>query len=296
MYIDYPKFIMMKKVLLTFGILSISAGATFSQSCCMKKASCDGMVAFASNQDFKDAHLAPEPFDYKEEKGKMISYNTPDGKTGSAFAVLSSAKTNKVVFVFHEWWGLNDYIKREAEMLQKELGNVDVYALDLYDGKVASTPDSAGKYMMGMNPERAVNIVKGLVTLTEKNPLNTKTEIATIGWCMGGSWSFQASLVAANEVKACVMYYGFPEKDKEKMKGLKTNILYIQALQDGFITKDAVDGFVKDLKSLGKNIVVKQYEAVHAFANPSNPKFDKTASADAHIYAIEHLKKGLSLK
>ena len=84
-------------------------------------------------------------------------------------------KTNKYLLLFHEWWGLNDYVKREAEKLQKDLGNVNVYAIDLYDGKVASTQDSAGKYMQGMSPERAASIVKGLISTLDK-----KAEIATI--------------------------------------------------------------------------------------------------------------------
>jgi len=281
----------MKKLWLSFALVSATAVLSYGQLCCLKKAPCDGMVAFASDKNFKDAHLAPEPFDYQEEKGKMISFSTPDGKTGSAFAVLSGQKTNKVVFVFQEWWGVNDYIKREAEMLQKELGNVNVYAVDLYDGKVASVQDSAAKYMMAMKPERAANIIKGLIVFVGKD-----AQIASIGWCMGGSWAFQSALLEGAQAKACVMYYGFPEKDMEKLKTLKTDVLYIQAFQDGFITKDAVDGFAKDLKTAGKTIEVKGYEAVHAFANPSNPKFDKVASEDARKLALAKIRKGLELK
>ena len=82
------------------------------------------------------------------------------------------------------------------------------------------------------------------------------------------------------------MYYGFPEKDAEKLKGLKTDVLYIQALQDGFISKEDVTAFVVLLKSADKKVTLKQYEAVHAFANPSNPKFDKTASAGGRAWRV----------
>jgi carboxymethylenebutenolidase len=40
---------------------------------------------------------------------------------------------------------LNDYIRSEAELLANELNNVNVIALDLYDGKVATTADSANE-------------------------------------------------------------------------------------------------------------------------------------------------------
>jgi len=280
-----------KKLILCFFVIISGLNAAHAQSCCAKKSSCDGMVALASNKNFQEAHLVPEPFDYKEDKGKMISFNTADGKSGNAFAVLSGKPTTKVLFVFHEWWGLNDYVKREAEKLQKDLGNVNVYAIDLYDGKVATTQDSAGKYMQGMNPERASSIIKGLISTLDK-----KATIATIGWCMGGSWSFQAALIAGSQAKACVMYYGFPETDVEKIKTLKTDILYFQGLQDAFISKETVNKFEADLKGAGKKIFIKKYEATHAFANPSNPKFNKEASADAYKASLTYLKKGLALK
>ena len=276
----------MRKIILSLCILISGYVNLNAQSCCVKKSACDGMVAFASNKDFHDAHLAPEPFDYKEDKGKMISFKTSDGKDGQAFAVLSGQPTAKVLLVFHEWWGLNDHIKKEAEKLQKDLGNVNVYAIDLYDGKVAATPDSAGTYMQGMNPERAAAIIKGLLSNLDGN-----SEIATIGWCMGGSWSFQAALIAGSQTKACVMYYGFPETNLNKIKTLKSDILYFQGLKDTFITKDAVSKFESDLKASGKKITVKKYDAVHAFANPSNPKFNKEASEDAYKLALQYLKK-----
>jgi carboxymethylenebutenolidase len=243
-----------------------------------------------SRKDFHDAHLAPEPFTYVAESGKMTSFTTPDGKTGSAFAVKSGKKTKNVVIMVHEWWGLNDYIKREAETLQKELGNVDVYAVDLYDGQVAADPQTAGKLMGGMSPERASNIVKGLIA-----SFGPDVNVATIGWCMGGSWSFQSALLAGSKTKACVMYYGFPEKDVEKMKPLASDILFIQATQDGFIKNEDVETFAKSLESVGKKITIKQYAADHAFANPSNPKYSKAFADEAHQIALAYLKKGLGL-
>jgi carboxymethylenebutenolidase len=283
----------MKHLFLPLSIIFVSMTLAHGQSCCMKKTPCDGMVAFASNQDFKDAHTAPEPIDFKAETGKMITFATPDGKTGTAFAIPSPKPSAKILFIFHEWWGLNDHIKREAELWQKMLGDVHVYALDLYDGKVATVADSAGKYMMGMKPERAASIVEGLVSYATSNK---QTEIATLGWCMGGSWSYQGAVIAGNKAKACVMYYGFPDGNIEKLKTLKTEVLYIQALQDAFIKSEAVEKFAQDFKTAGKSIDIKKYDAVHAFANPSNPKFNKEASAEAQKLSLAFIKKGLNLK
>jgi carboxymethylenebutenolidase len=278
----------MKKILIALSFIA-SCFYAFAQSgsCCMKP---DGMTQFAQNESFKAAHLSPLPYKHKSQSGKMINFKTPDGKTGNAYYVASKQKTNKVLLVFHEWWGLNDYIKKEAEEWQKALGDIDVYALDLYDGKLATTPDEAGKLMQGLDKSRGESIVKGLLEQLGKNK-----EIATLGWCMGGSWSFNATILAGADSKACIMYYGFPETNEEILSNLKTDVLFIQATQDGFITNELVDNFVNSLSKLGKSIAREKYEADHAFANPSNPKHNKEFSSDAFQKSVRFVKDRLKL-
>jgi len=273
--------------LLTMAALGISA---YSQTCCKIKTEGNEFAMLTARKDFQKAHLAPTPFHFEATSGAMTTFNTPDGKTGNAFEVKATQKTKNVIIMVHEWWGLNDYIKREAESLQKELGNVDVYAIDLYDGEVATDPQTAGKLMGGMNPERASNIVKGLIS-----KIGADANLVTIGWCMGGSWSFQAALLAGNQTKGCVMYYGFPEKNVEKMKTLASDVLFIQATKDGFIKNEDVETFSLNLQSVKKTITIKKFEADHAFANPSNPKFEKEMASQAHEIALAYIKKAFKL-
>ena len=281
---------MMKKIiaLLLFALSFVSI-AQKSPSCCVKPGE-NTFALLTKRKDFKDAHMSPRPFHYESEKGEMIKYKTPDGSTANAFAVKSGATPKAVIFVFHEWWGLNDYIKREAEQLQKELGNVDVYALDLYDGKVTADASEAGKLMGGLDFKRASNIVKGAFDMIGKD-----VKVGTVGWCMGGSWSFQAAILGGKQVNACAMYYGFPEKDKEKIKAVNSDVLYIAANNDSFISQTDRDQFVKDLTVSGKKITVKGYDADHAFANPSNPKYNREFAENAKTIVLNYFKKNLGL-
>jgi dienelactone hydrolase len=49
------------------------------------------------------------------------------------------------ILVVHEWWGLNDYARKRADMLAG-LGYT-AFAVDMYgDGKTASHLDDAGKF------------------------------------------------------------------------------------------------------------------------------------------------------
>jgi carboxymethylenebutenolidase len=272
---------------LFISVLALQLNAQAPKTCC---STVDlSPQALASNADFKRDHEAPMEFTLASPIGKMITYKASDGKAGNAYVVPSPEPSNQVVFLFHEWWGLNDYIKQEAEKWQQELGNVTVYAVDLYEGKVATTPEDAAKYMGEMDANHARASIEGLMRY-----IGNDKSVATIGWCLGGTWSFEAALIAGNAAKGCVMYYGFPEEDAQKIKQLKTDVLYIYGNQDAYITRAAVDGLSANVKSAGQKMKLVSYDAVHAFANPSNPKFNEYAASEAHYEASKYLKNALS--
>jgi len=276
------------KLRAVFALLSLSAAVTSygQHSCCTAKG--NTIEALASNASFQAAHRSPLPLNYNPQHGATVSFPTGDGKTGSAYFIHAAKPTKNVLIVCHEWWGLNDYIKREAEAWQSQLGDVEVYAMDLYDGKSAATPEEAGKLMGALDPVRATEIVKGLLA-----KIGEGKNIVTLGWCMGGSWSFQTALHAGTNAKACVMYYGFPEEDQKKISMLKTDVLYIYGTKDAYIKKDVVEQFGKRVEATGNKFTRIDYDAVHAFANPSNPDYDKKNADDAQVKAIAFLKKGM---
>ena len=283
----------MKKLpfILLAAILFFTANTAIAQICCQKPEGND-MKALALNKSFKASHEAPLPLSYAPKKGKMVHFHVEGGDDGNAFYVPASESTDKVLLVFHEWWGLNDYIKREAENWQKYMGgNVAVYAIDLYDGQVATTADEASKLMSGLDSKRAEAIINGVL-----NKIGKDKKIATIGWCAGGSWSFTASVLAGTQATGCVMYYGFPEKDEARIKEMKGNVLYIYGTKDNFIKKSDISTFGNVLIKNGRGFSYQSFDAVHAFANPSNPKYDEKAAADAQQLAQAFLKNELKIE
>ena len=246
------------------------------------------MALLASDPAFQMLHEIPVPFHYQGE-GEMISFPTSDGKTASGFLLKSAKKSNKWLLVYQEWWGLNDNIKLESSKLYKDLGDVNVLALDMYDGKVGTTREEAGALMKAATTERLNAITNGALQYVGKS-----AKIASIGWCFGGMLSLQSALLGQNQVVGCVMYYGSPEKSVEKLKTLDTDVLGIFGSQDQGISPAVVEQFEKDMKAAGKQLTVKMYDAVHGFANPSNPKHDPAATADAYKLSLGYLKKKFS--
>ena len=274
----------MTRILALIALLLIQYGTSNAQSCCSPSAT-QKFGQLAMNSGFVAAHEAPLPFSYEAASGTMITFKCSDGSSASAFEVKASQPTANWLIVIHEWWGLNDYIKREAEKLQVDLGKTNVLALDLYDGKIAETPGVAQELMSGLKDERARMIVQGSF-----NHIGPKAKIFTLGWCMGGGWSMQTALMAGKQLGGCVMYYGMPESDIAKLKTLKADVLGIFGTKDAWINGEVVSKFESNMKAAGKKLTVKNYDADHAFANPSNPKHDIAASTDAYNVTLNFLK------
>lgn len=246
-------------------------------------------AVMASSREFKMAHAGPRVYTHLTQAGgKMIRFKTPDGGEANAYLLEAKAKTNNWIFVFQEWWGLNDNIKRQAEEIYNSLGNAHVIALDMYDGKLATDPQTAGKYMGEFKQGRGTAIVQGALAYAGKD-----AKVGTVGWCFGGGQSLQAALTAGKQAVACVMYYGMPEEDVEKLKTLAPDVLNIWPTQDKWINKDVMDKFEKNMAAAGKKLTIKSYAADHAFANPSNPGYNKEAAADAYKNTIEFFKARL---
>ncbi|MDB4918900.1 dienelactone hydrolase family protein [Mucilaginibacter sp.] len=277
----------MKKFLLLTALLFCGALA-FSQSktvCCSNPSATQQFAMLASNKMFRMSHKSPLPLHFQSSIGKAITYKTADGKTANAYELKAKSPTNNYLLVIHEWWGLNDWVKKESEKIYNDLGNVTVIDLDLYDGKVATNQQDAGKFMKSVTDERAKAIINGAIAY-----VGPKAHITTIGWCFGGGWSLQTSLLAGKQAAGCVMYYGMPEQDVNKLKTLHCDVLGNFANKDQWINPKVVAKFEADMKTAGKKLMVNKFDADHGFANPSNPAYNSEATKIAYGKTIAFLK------
>jgi len=215
---------------------------------------------------------------------KDVSYKSGD-ETVHAIVYSPEAK-GKVpgIIVIHEWWGLNDWVKQESSILADE-GYVTL-AIDLYRGKVATTPEEAHEIMRGVPEDRAMRDLHAAFEFLQSQPNVDKNRVGAIGWCMGGGYSLDVALQEPT-LKADVINYGHLATDPASIEKIHAAVLGLFGGQDRGIPVDDVRKFEQLMKDKGKTINVVIYsDAGHAFENPNNKtgyRADDAADAWKHI-------------
>ncbi len=200
--------------------------------------------------------------------GKAVSYKSGDETVNAILYTPQGKGPFPALVVIHEWWGLNDWVKDQAAKLADQ-GYVAL-AIDLYRGKVATTPDEAHQIMRGVPEDRANrDLLAATAFLGSQKNVDSK-RIGSIGWCMGGGYSLDLA-IADPKLKAAVINYGHLASDDATLKKINAPILGIFGGQDKGITPADVKQFTAQMKALGKTADIHIFDdAGHAFENPNN--------------------------
>ena len=187
---------------------------------------------------------------------KNVSYKSGDDTVQAMIYTPEGKGPFPGIVVIHEWWGLNDWVKDQASKLS-DLGYVAL-AVDLYRGKVATTPDEAHEIMRGVPDDRAARDLHAAFEFLKSQPNVKKDRIASIGWCMGGGYSFDVALQEPT-LTADVINYGHLATEPESLKKINASILGIFGGQDRGIPVDDVKKFEQAMKQLGKKVEIMIY-------------------------------------
>ena len=200
--------------------------------------------------------------------GKPVSYKSGDETVNAILYTPQGKGPFPALVVIHEWWGLNDWVKEEASKLADQ-GYVAL-AIDLYRGKVATTPDDAHQIMRGVPEDRANrDLLAASAFLGSQKNVDPK-RVGSIGWCMGGGYALNLA-VADPKLKVAVINYGHLASDDATLKKINADILGIFGGQDKGITPDDVHKFEAQMKALGKTVDIHIFpDAGHGFENPNN--------------------------
>jgi carboxymethylenebutenolidase len=223
---------------------------------------------------------------------RNVSYKSGDETVQGVVYSPEGKGPFPAIVVIHEWWGLNDWVKGQAAKLSDQ-GYVTL-AVDLYRGKVATTPDEAHEIMRGVPEDRAKRDLHAAVEYLKSLPEVNKDRIASIGWCMGGGYSLDVALQEPT-LKVAVINYGHLATDSESIQKINAAVLGLFGGQDRGIPVDDVKKFEQMLKQQGKKVEITVYpDAGHAFENPNNTAgYRADDAADAWKRTVNFLTSNL---
>ncbi len=227
---------------------------------------------------------------------KPVSYKSGDETVQGVLYTPAGKGPFPGIIVIHEWWGLNDWVKDQASKLADQ--GYEALAIDLYRGKVATTPDMAHEIMRGVPEDRAKRDLHAAFEFLQSQPNVRKDRIGAIGWCMGGGYSLDIALQEPT-LAADVINYGHLATDPDALKKINSPVLGLFGALDQGITPDDVHKFEAAMRQAGKKVDIKIYDdAGHAFENPDNknkPGYRPEDAADAWkrttSFLADNLKK-----
>jgi carboxymethylenebutenolidase len=188
--------------------------------------------------------------------------------------------TGPAVVVIQEWWGLVSHIEDLVERFARA-GFVAI-APDLYHGKTTKSPDEAGKLLMELDAERALQEIMGAGTYLLSRPECSSKTYGVVGFCMGGALAKYTATKDKN-VGAAVSFYGGFKKVEYDWENLAAPILLIAGENDRGVPASGERALAEKLQSMGKRAEVRTYaNADHAFFNDTRPEvYNDEAAADA---------------
>ena len=174
------------------------------------------------------------------------------------------------VLVVHEWWGLNDYIRRRARMLA-EMGYVAL-AVDMYgNGSVADNPADAGALMnaiLGDMKAGEARFKAGYDLLASRAEVD-RNRVAAIGYCFGGAVVLHAARIGM-PLRGVVSFHGALGSFHKPAPGsVQAKILVCHGAADSLVSKDEVRAFEQEMDQAKADYRFVAYpNALHGFTNP----------------------------
>jgi carboxymethylenebutenolidase len=225
-------------------------------------------------------------------ESRNVSYKSGDETVNAVIYTPQGKGPFPALVVIHEFWGLNDWVKEQASKLADQ-GYVTL-AIDLYRGKVATTPDEAHEIMRGVPEDRANRDLLAASGYLRSQKNVDSRRVGSIGWCMGGGYSLNLA-VNDPKLKAAVINYGHLAADDATLKKIDAAILGIFGGQDRGIPVADVNKFEAQLKALGMTVEIHVFpDAGHGFENPNNKQgYRADDAAQAWKLTIDFLAKNL---
>lgn len=191
---------------------------------------------------------------------KMMGYLTYDDRlTGPRPGVL----------VFHEWWGLNNFAKHQADALAAK--GYMVLAADMYGNGISThDPAEAGSLAGAVKNKalfrsRAEGALEALMRQRGVDP----SRIAAVGYCFGGTTVLELAYSGAPVRGVVSVHGGLTAPKPEDLSNIQSAVLVLHGAADPFTKPEEIQAFQQGMEAAGADWQMVIFGgAQHGFSNP----------------------------
>jgi carboxymethylenebutenolidase len=246
-----------------------------------------------------DAEQAKTALAKSPRHGEWVDVKLPDGGKLLTWVVYPERKEKApVVLVIHEIYGLTDWIRGVSDQLAKE--GFIALAPDLLSGMgpngggTEALKDEVGKAIRTLTPEMVAARLDAVRDYALKLPA-AGTKCGSVGFCWGGSSSFNYA-VAQPRLSAALVYYGSSPTDPAAYAKIAAPVLGLYGGDDARVNA-TIPAAEAEMKKLGKKFTPMIFDgAGHGFLRQqtgrdgANMKASEKAWAATLAFLRENLK------
>ncbi|MEP1033276.1 alpha/beta fold hydrolase [Ekhidna sp.] len=189
-----------------------------------------------------------------------ITLEKKEVKTGntSFYYYTSEEKSDAVVLLFHDWFGVSDLSYEMADRISE--AGMDVVIMDLYKGKSAKTNQEAGGLMNSIDQANMWEYIDEVLKIAGKKHEN----IFIWGFSLGTIPASQTAIKNNEIVDGMILFYGNVTQDQEQIAKITFPTLMVMGAKDN--PDGAINFFNNVNKASGTARLFIYPNARHAFA------------------------------
>ena len=228
--------------------------------------------------------------------GQMTQYKSGDLMIPAYVARPAKKRKAPAVLVIHEVFGLNDHIKSIADRIA---GAGYVAIAPNFFARASDPPTDASdvaairKAAASIPPEAANRDMQAALDFIKQDK-GVIPRLASIGFCMGGGFSYRLAAYT-EDLAGAVIFYG--RTPLELVPQVKCPLLASFGETDNGIPPAKVQEWIDALKKAGKSVDAKIYPgAGHGFFNDTGQRYNAAAAADAWQRTLKFFRERLDKK